>query len=199
MSRYGKINQIHGTNKVIIEDTPEIVDKVLTMLEEIDVKPLDLQFNVDLLLGSTKETARGELTKELKNDPVIKELKSLLKYNSFQILDSSILKVQDNSRSSQRIGGQGINLKLRLNPRYIKNEKEDSFQVELNLSQYQGFNPDGSERMLTLIDTTLTLQSGERTVIGVSKLTHVPRTLRSAGDEEADTALILILSGKVLK
>lgn len=194
MSRYGKINQIPGTNKVIIEDTAEIVDKILSMLEEVDSKPLDLQFNVDLLLGSTQEAAKTEWARDKKNESVLKELQSLLKYKSFRMLDSSILKVQDNSRSSQRIGGKGINLNLQLNPRYIKDKEGDSFQVDLRLSQYQGFKSDGNERTLTLIDTNLTLESGERTVVGISKLTYVPQA-----EGEEDVALIMILSGKVLK
>ena len=196
MSRYGRINQIEGTNKVIIEDTPEIVDKILTILKDVDVKPFDLQFNVELLLGTTNENSKFDLPKELKNDPVLKELKNLLKYKAFRILDSSILKVQDNNRSSHRIGGKGINLKLELNPRYIESNNGGTFQVELRLSQYQGFRPDGNERILTLTSTSLTLKNGEKQVIGISKLAFVPHEVAS---EEEDTALILILSGKVLK
>lgn len=196
MSRNGKINQIPGTNKVIIEDTAEIVDKILSILEEVDAKPLDLQFNIDLLLGSTQEAAKTDWARDKKNESVLKELQSLLKYKSFRMLDSSILKVQDSSRSSQRIGGKGIHLNLQLSPRYIKDEDGESFQLELRLSQYQGFKPDGNERTLTLIDTNLTLQSGEQQVVGLSKLTYVPQ---EAGGQEEDIALIMILSGKVLK
>jgi hypothetical protein len=197
MSVHGKIHQVQGTNKVIIEDTPEIVEKMLAILKDVDVKPADLQFNVDLLLGTTKEAKNTDLVKELRNDPVLKELQNLLKYKAFRILDSSLLKVQDNSRSSHRIGGKGINLRLDLNPRYIKNGNDSgAFQVDLRLTQYQGFKPDGSERTLILIDTTLSLKSGEKTVVGISNLSDVPL---EAASEEEDTALILILSGKVLK
>ncbi|MCJ7579460.1 MAG: hypothetical protein MUP98_02880 [Candidatus Aminicenantes bacterium] len=197
MSRSGKINEIPGTNKVIIEDVSEVVDKIMAILKDVDIRPSDLQFNVDLLLGTTDENSKSDLVKELKNDPVLKELQNLLKYKAFRTLDSSLLKVQDNSRSSHRIGGKGINLKLELNPRYIQNGNErGTFQVDLRLSQYQGFMPDGSERTLTLIDTNLTLESGEKTVVGISNLSYVPR---EAASEEEDTALILILSGKVLK
>ena len=196
MSGNGKINQIPGTNKVIIEDTAEIVDKILSILEEVDAKPLDLQFNIDLLLGSTQEAAKTDWARDKKNESVLKELQGLLKYKSFRMLDSSILKVQDSSRSSQRIGGKGINLNLQLSPRTVKDEDGESFQLELRLSQYQGFKPDGNERTLTLIDTNLTLQSGEQQVVGVSKLTYVPQ---EAGGQEEDIALIMILSGKVLK
>lgn len=196
MSRYGKINQIRGTNKVVIEDTPELVEKILAILKDVDVKPFDLQFDIELLLGTTDENAKTNLVREKKNDLVLKELQNLLKYKAFTTLDSSILKVQENSRSSHRIGGKGINLKLELNPHYIQSDNRDTFQVDLRLSQYQGFNPDGNERILTLIDTTLTLKSGEKQVVGISKLSYVPR---AAASEEEDTALILILSGKVLK
>lgn len=196
MSRYGKINQIRGTNKVVIEDTPELVEKILAILKDVDVKPFDLQFDIELLLGTTDENAKTNLVRDKKNDHVLKELQNLLKYKAFTTLDSSILKVQENSRSSHRIGGKGINLKLELNPHYIQSDNRDTFQVDLRLSQYQGFNPDGNERILMLIDTTLTLKSGEKQVVGVSKLSYVPRT---AASEEEDTALILILSGKVLK
>ena len=52
MSRIGKLQLVRESNMLVIEDIPEIVDKILTILEEIDVKPLDLQFTVDLIVGS---------------------------------------------------------------------------------------------------------------------------------------------------
>lgn len=186
---FGKIQELPERNALIIEDTPEVVEKLLSMLKELDVKPLDLQFTVDLILGSLETFlgATGDEVKELMSDPVIKELNSLLKYKSFKRLDSSIIKVQDNTISSQRIGGSGISLQLGIRPRFIKEEKADAILVELNLSQSAGLTSEGKERASNLLSTTLTLKSGERTVIGVSKL------------DGGDKALILILSGKVIK
>jgi type II secretory pathway component GspD/PulD (secretin) len=187
-SRDGRIQVLHERNTLIIEDVPEIVEKLLSIIKEIDVKPLDLQFTVDLILGSLAlESKSGLMDKELRSDPVIRELQKLLKYRSFRRLDSSIIKVQDNKRSSQRMGGDGISLRLRMEPRLIKEEKANTFQVELSLSQHQGINKEGKEISSILINTTLTLKSGERTVVGVSKL------------DVGDKALILILSGKVIK
>jgi hypothetical protein len=188
-SQYGKIQVLDERNALIIEDTPEVIEKLLSMLKELDVKPLDIQFSADLILGSLETFlgATGDEVKELMSDPVIKELNSLLKYKSFKRLDSSIIKVQDNTSAYQRIGGSGISLQLGIRPRFIKEEKADAFLVEINLFQSKGMWTEGKEATSSLLGTTLTLKSGERTVVGVSKL------------DGGDKALILILSGKVIK
>jgi len=187
ISPKGKIQVILDESRLIIEDIPEVMAKLLSILKELDVRPVDLQFNIELVLGSMTSDKKMDLDKELKSDLIIKELRSLLRYKSFELLDSSIIKVQESKRSSQIIGGEGINLKLNLRPRYIKEEKGDIFQVELELIQLLDVNGVGKKRSLTLIDTTLTIKSGERTVVGVSKL------------DGGDKALILILSGQVIK
>ena len=186
-SRRGRINRLHDGNKLVIEDTPENVEKILSILKEIDIKPLDLQFHVDLILGSTASQSEEGFDRELKSDPVMKELGQLLQYKSFKRLDTALMKVQDNKRSFQRTGGDHLMFRLQLRPRYIKEDKVDSIQVELSLSQDMGSDSEGKRRSISLVETTLSIKSGERTVVGVSKL--------NGGDK----ALILILSGSVVK
>ena len=186
-SRLGRIRRLHDGNKLVIEDTPENVEKILAILKEIDVKPLDLQFNVDLILGSTSSEIEMGFDKELKSDPVMNELSQLLQYKSFKRLDSALMKVQDNKGSSQRMGGDHLMFRLQLRPRYIKEDKGDSIQVTLYLSQDMGLSSEGKQRSTSLVETTLTVKSGERPVVGVSKL--------NGGDK----ALILILSGSVVR
>jgi hypothetical protein len=187
-SRRGRIKRLHDGNKLVIEDTPENVEKILSILKEIDVKPLDLQFNVDLILGSTTPQSNAGLDRELKSDPVMKELGQLLQYKSFKRLDTALMKVQDNKHSSQRMGGDNLMFRLELRPRFIKEDMGDSIQVELYLYQDTGFDSEGKQRsIISLVRTTLSIKSGERTVVGVSKL--------NGGDK----ALILILSGSVVK
>jgi len=183
-SRHGRIQLQRNRNMLIIEDQPEFVDKLLSILKDIDMKPLDLQFTVDLILASSKQDFSD---KKIASDPVIKEIKKMLKYEYFKHLDSSLIKVLDNSHSSQRMGGDGISLQLILEPRHIKEGEKDSFQVELSLRQNHGFRKDGSDNTYSLIDTTLMLKSGERSIVGVSKL--------NGGDK----ALIMILKGTILK
>jgi hypothetical protein len=186
-SRLGRIRRLHDGNKLVIEDSPENVEKILSILKEIDVRPLDLQFNVDLILGSTGSQSGEGFDKELKSDPVMKEISQLLQYKSFKRLDTALMKVQDNKHSSQRMGGENLMFRLLLRPRHIKEDKGDSIQVELYLSQDMGLNSEGKTRSIRLVETTLSIKSGERTVVGVSKL--------NGGDK----ALILVLSGSVVK
>ncbi len=196
----GRIQEQRNRNTLIIEDTPEFVDKLLSILKELDVRPLDLLFTVDVIMGSMQEELGAPLSE---SDSLVKELKNLLKYQHFARLDSTMIKIQDNSRSAQRMGGQGIGLHLELYPRHIKDGKNDAFQVELILlqttkripfKQLSGgeekilrYDAVDLEKSLTLLQTSLSLKDGEHSVVGVSKLNG------------GDTALILVIEGKVIK
>ena len=184
VSPRGVVTQLPRDNRLIIQDTPEMVDKIVSILKELDVKKQDLQFEIELVLGSMNEKS---MSKELMSDSLIKELQSLLKYKYFKRLDFSLIKVQDTSRSQQRLGGEGMSLTLDLNPTYIQDGNKDNFKVELQLSQSRGYNSEGEENFIRLISTVLTIKSGDKSVVGVSKL--------NGGDK----ALILIIQGKVIK
>jgi hypothetical protein len=199
-SPYGRITSNDDLNVITIQDIPEIVDKMLLLIKDIDVKPVDLLITVDLILGSMGIEQSPELArlmsgqpskKKLESDPLIKELKSVLGYTDYNRIDSSFIRIQDDSYSDLKLGGQGLDLRLRLEPRYVKEEKGDTFQLGLHLVQHiSAIKTDRIEKegkKITLIGTTLTVKSGERTVVGVSKL------------DGGDKALILIISGKVIK
>jgi hypothetical protein len=82
------------------------------------------------------------------------------------------------------LGKQGQYL-LYLNPKYIKDEKEENIQTEIQFGYYFP----GQQRT-SLIESTLLMKPGEKTVVGVSK---------PQGMEDVDKGLILIISGKILK
>ncbi len=196
-SARGRIQMQRNRNTIIIEDTPEFVDKLLSILKEIDVRPLDLMFTVDVIMGAKDEPEAGDPVPG--SDPLIRELKNLLNYQHFTRLDSTLVKVQDNGRSSQRLGGLGIGLLLQLYPRHVKDGNKDGFQVELRLLQTtkrmsrqddQGkveYFAVPLEKTLSLLESSLSLKDGERSVVGVSKLNG------------GDTALILIIEGRVVR
>jgi len=199
-SPYGRISSNDDLNVISIQDIPEIVDKMILLIKDIDVKPVDLLITVDLILGSMGSDEISELLElsgkkpskgKLESDPLIKELKNVLGYTDYHRIDSSFIRMQDGSYSDQKLGGRGLDLRLRLEPRYVKEEKVDTFQLELHLIQHISAIKtkliEKKEKEIILIGTTLTVKSGERTVVGVSKL------------DGGNRALILIISGKIIK
>jgi len=196
-SEYGRIRINDELNIVTIQDTPEIVDKMLSVVNEIDVKPVDILFTVDLIVGSFEEgleevTAVGKKTtdKELAADPLMKEMRRYMSFKTLNKIGSALMRVQDSKYSEQIIGGSGYEFRLALTPRYVREEKEDTFQVHIEL-RHDRVHKMGSttqtEKNVRLIETAFTLKSGDKTIVGVSKL------------DGGDKALILVISGKVIK
>ena len=179
-SNLGTINFDESLQILTIQDIPEIVEKMLDVLKAIDVRPADLRFAVDLVLGSVNPPASGEEDKDFLKDPIVRELKNLTKYSHFRRLDSTFIRTQDMEITSQKLGGENMSFRLELRPRYIREDKAHLIDLELALYRVLGV---GKESSSNLLRTSLSLKNGERTVVGVSKL------------DGGDYALILIISG----
>lgn len=180
---------------LVISDYPEFVEKILAVIKDIDVKPADIMFTAQLVVGSS---APGDKSDEsLQNDPVIKELKGFLPYRSFNQLDANLIRTIDNERAQMTLG-KSSEFILELRPKYTKDGETEYIQTELRLMVLRKADPvtviDGKPitpqaepRAQSLIQTEMTIKSGEKTVVGVSKL------------DGGDKGLILILSAKVIK
>ncbi len=179
-SRYGRIKYVKETNSIIIEDLPAFNAKLSKMLDQIDIKPKDITFTISIVSGYKGPGSKGEIEKSLQKDPIIKQLLQTLKYNSFKNLGTSIVTVQDNSRSQHRLAE---NLELQLKPMI----SADNIQLSLELLKILGYGKDNAPLKTNILRTRLSLKNNEKTVVGVSKLN---------GD---DKALILIISGKINK
>jgi len=195
ISEYGRILSDDELNIITIQDTPEIVEKMLSVLKEIDVKPVDILFTVDLILGSFEQELLSSLVskemtdKALQADPVMKEMQRVMSFKSLYKIGSALLRVQDGKYSEQRIGGSGLEFRLRMTPRHVREEKGDAFQVNLELQHERVRKTENvaQRENVSLIETALTLKSGEKTIVGVSKL------------DGGDRALVLIISGKIIR
>jgi hypothetical protein len=181
---------------LVLSDLPEFVEKMISFLKEIDVKPVDLLFTIQLVLGS--ESGDGKTDESLQNDAVVAELKKLLKYRTFTLLDASLARILDQGRAELSLGKE-TDFNLQLRPRYVREEKPEIIQLEVRLRQLlpppSSFTPAAGADLKpavpqpsskTLIETQLTMKSGDKTVVGVSKL------------DGGDKGLILIISGKVI-
>lgn len=173
-----------------VSDTPENVEKILAAIREIDVKPADVLFTVQLVLGSETDAATDA---ELQGDPIIKELRKLLRYKGYTLLDSSFVRIINGERASVVLGPKGEFVFV-LQPDVAGDAKVPIIKTEVRLRQItQQKAPENKEgaaqavpNVTTLIESTLNIKSGERTVVGVSKL------------DGGDKGLILIISAKIV-
>jgi hypothetical protein len=190
-SNFGRVQGAMDANKneiLVLSDAPEIVEKMLALIKEIDLKPSEMQFAVQIVLGSEAAEDKGD--DALKNDPIIRELRGILKYKSFTALDGTLLRVIEGEQAEAKVGPRGDYV-IRLRPKYVRDAAAESIKADIEFYKPvwapMAPNQSGPQRInIDLIRTTLTLKPGEKTVVGVSK-------------SDADKGLILIISGKVMK
>jgi hypothetical protein len=193
IGRGGHISSNENIPDVIaVSDTPGNVEKILAAIREIDVKPADILFTVQLVLGSETDATTDP---DLARDPIIKELRQLLRYKGYTLLDATLLRGIDEA-PSEVVMGQKADFELSLRPIVAHEEPQDSIRIEIRLRQNvmtEKFSPlpEGKPMLQPtskdLIRSFLNIKSGDRTVVGVSKL------------DGGDKGLILIISGKVVE
>ena len=181
LSHEGKITAIWESNTIIISDIAKVVEMLDKLIDVIDVPFTEIQFTIDLISGSGGKNTKGDTDKELRDDPLIKELQGVLKYNTFKNMGATIIRVQNNSSSTHWLSK---NLQLIIAPQVTP---DGTIIVELTLLHYRGIDKKEDASKTVLIQTKLTINNKEKTVVGVSKLN---------GD---DNALILIITGTFIE
>lgn len=189
LSRDGRVVPGPDAKILVISDYPENIARVLQAIEQIDVKPADLLFTIQLVLGSETEEKGGE---PVPNDPIIRELRNLLKYKNYSLLDTSLMRAMDNTDSEVRMG-EKADFEFWIKPKVIRDEKATLIQMEVRLRRIAiaGVPPNATSSKVEyittdLIGTTLNVKPGDKTVVGVSKL------------DGSGKGLILIISGKIV-
>lgn len=197
---YTKLSYDSKNNILTISDTPENLEKILAAIRKIDVKPKDIFFTVQLLIASDIE---NKTDPELKNDPLIKELSKLLRYKSYQVLDSALVRGVDGEFSHISFGPNN-QFTLLLEPKTSADSSQPNINLQVRLQQVKietvfpdkPFNwIDKSASPIKLIESALNLKSGERAVVGVSRLEQIGS---NQPEEKENKGLILIISGQVL-
>ncbi len=194
-SRDGRINMATNGTAISLSDYPDNVAKMISVIKEMDVKQPDVLFTIQLVLASEDGAAKTD--EALANDPIIKELRGFLKYKGFNLLDTSLVRAL-NPQSSEVIMGPRGEFSLELRPYSVN---AGAVQVFVRLRQRLGGgaieeSPQEKAGMVkptvapigvqTLIESNLSLKSGDKTVVGVSRT--------SGGDK----GLILIIQAKIV-
>jgi len=186
LSREGRINPNPASGLITVSDFPENVDKILSVVRQFDVKPVDILFTIQLVFGSAVSEPKTDDV--FRDDPVIRELRGLLSYRSFNLLDTSFIRAIDRENSEVTMG-KSADLRLELRPKYIKEEKGELIQVEARLSKKEATLKPVDPVQWTwtkVLESNFNLKPGEKTVVGVSKI------------DGGDKGLILIISGKIV-
>ena len=172
-----------------VSDTPDNVEKILAAIREIDVKPADVLYTVQLVLGSEADAATDA---ELQSDPVVKELRRLLRYKGYTLLDATLMRVV-NREGAEVVMGPKAEFVFELKPEVAGDAKAPVIKTWVRLRQVtRRATPETATMkaaapiVVTLIESALNVKSGDRTVVGVSKL------------DGGDKGLILIISAKVV-
>ena len=185
-SRQGNIQFNSNLPSVLsVSDTPENVEKILAAIREIDVKPADVLYTVQLVLGSETDATTDA---DLKNDPIVKELGKLLRYKGYVMLDATLVRTVNMDNAQVKFGPKA-EFSLELRPEVAGDAKMPVIKTDVRLTRIEqhGFAEDKPiTSVARLIESTLNIKSGDRTVVGVSKL------------DGGDKGLILIISGKIV-
>jgi hypothetical protein len=183
--RYERINMDSSKKILTLSATPENIELMKQVIREVDVKPADLLFTVQLILGSETEAGSAD---PIQNDPLIKELRGLLRYKSYTLLDSSMVRVV-NKENAEVVLGPKAEFEFALRPEVSGDTKAPVVKTQVRLRKVELLGSSQGKpitNVATLIESTLNIKSGERTVVGVSKL------------DGGDKGLILIISGKII-
>ncbi|MCK7478491.1 MAG: hypothetical protein M0C28_14715 [Candidatus Moduliflexus flocculans] len=168
-----------------VSDTPENVEKILAAIREIDVKPADVLYTVQLVLGSEADAATDA---ELQADPIVKELRKLLRFKGYTLLDVTLVRTINRESAAVKFGPKA-EFELYLKPDVAGDAKMPVIKTEVRLRRIEqlGFSAEKPiTNVATLVESTLNIKSGDRTVVGVSKL------------DGGDKGLILIISAKIV-
>jgi hypothetical protein len=168
-----------------VSDTPENVDKMLAAIREIDVKPADVLYTVQLVLGSKADATTDA---ELRNDPIIKQIGDVLRFKGYTLLDATLVRSVNLDRAKVTFGPKA-EFDLELRPEVTGDAKMPVIKTDVRLQQTRMRQTDPNvlkTEIVTLIESTLNIKSGDRTVVGVSK------------PDGGDKGLILIISAKIV-
>ena len=186
----GSINfakDANRNNMIVINDSPENVEKMLSLLKDIDVKPADLQFTLQLIQAGDAAEDRDD--ESLRNDPVLRQLRGVLRYKKFAQLDGTVVRAT-HGENAEIVLGRNSEFAITLRPKFVRDGKSESVLTVVHLQKATWVSGGAAlapqKTMTTLVGTTLALKPGEKTVVGVSK----------SGD---DKGLILVLSVDVVK
>jgi len=184
---------------IILSGSKEAVTSFAEIIKELDVPPVvkkDVETTVYMIVASAQPGNATPMTPEL--DPVIKQLKTVFNYKGFRLLDSFVLRSRDGEKGStngfleppQASSGNKISYGFRYN-RVTIDGAENARLVRFDALSLSMKVPVGSTSPTSFADTGIStdvdVPEGKKVVVG-----------KTSGLEGSDSALILVISAKVV-
>jgi hypothetical protein len=167
LTKYGRVQFESRTRALTVVDQPAVVDVMLKMVKQFDVRPPQLQLAVQLILAEKAgpESIPGDLK------AVAKQLKEVFSYKQYQIMDKAYITTEANGNSRMKIGGEeGYTVDIETH--MVQGEKS-TVRMEFHLYRWEwvkqtGKQPQGIQH--TVVRTTVEMKDGETAILGASKI-----------------------------
>jgi hypothetical protein len=185
---------------IILSGSKEAVTSFAEIIKELDVPPVvkkDVETTVYMIVASAQPGNATPMAPEL--DPVIKQLKTVFNYKGFRLLDSFVLRSRDGEKGSTNgflepqqatPAGNKISYGFRYN-RVTIDGAENARLVRFDALSLSMKVPIGSTSPASFADTGIStdvdVPEGKKVVVG-----------KTSGLEGSDSALILVISAKVV-
>ncbi|MBC8180828.1 carboxypeptidase regulatory-like domain-containing protein [candidate division KSB1 bacterium] len=173
VSKHGRIKS-GGSNSFTVTDERANLKKIKELVNKYDIPPKQVWLEVRLILASSEKKQSQKMPKEL--ETIAKQLKTLFRYQGYEILDDARVLAYENKECFSLIG-------------------EGNFQMKINKLEYQDVNGGliklnrfsltrGNQNMLA---TTVNIPNGDTVILGASNV------------DGGGKALITAVTARILK
>ena len=187
---------------IILSGAKEVVSSFEEIIKQLDVPPVaqsNVEIDAYMVVASAHADSHNPIPAEL--EPVVAQLKGLLSYKSFRLLDSFVLRVRSGERGENSgsvepssPAPEGVKITYHFEFSKVRVDKGDAARLvrldnlRLDINAPVGVNTKGEVHWSgASIHTDVDVPEGKKVVIG-----------KTSGIEGSDSALILVISAKVV-
>jgi hypothetical protein len=187
---------------IILSGPKDAVTGFEEVIKQLDVPPVaqsNVEIDAYMVVASTRADSHNPIPAEL--EPVVAQLKGLLSYKSFRLLDSFVLRARSGERGENSgsvepssPAPEGVKISYHFEFNKVRVDKGETARLvrfdnlRLDINAPVGINTKGEVRWSgASIHTDVDVPEGKKVVIG-----------KTSGIEGSDGALILVISAKVV-
>ena len=198
----GMVISASDNDHLVLSGPKETVAAFEEIIKQLDVPPVaqsNVEIDAYMVVASAHADGHNPIPADL--EPVVAQLKGLLSYKSFRLLDSFVLRARSGERGENSgsvepssPAPEGVKISYHFEFNKVRVDKGETARLvrfdnlRLDINAPVGINTKGEVRWSgASIHTDVDVPEGKKVVIG-----------KTSGIEGADSALILVISAKVV-